>query len=204
MNRRAALLLLLVAAAAGGLAWMHFSVVPGIRWSNGTGVFYDGWEAIVKAWPIYLTTGTVAALISFMLFGFIGESERERSHKQRAEKAEAKSASARKDAENAAQRAQAALEDKQREAREMLIEAKALRAAAARETERAQSRIVDLEYKLAHTNRRLDGARAAMQRAKQRKKAQQEELERQQNEMANASRDQAESGVDPVPPWLSD
>lgn len=196
MNRRVTLLLLLVAAAVGGLGWLHFQVVPGIRWSSDGGIiFSEGWRAVVKSWPIYLTSGLGAGLIGFMLFAYIGESERERAHKLRAEKSEAESALARKDAENAAQRAQAALEDKQREASEQIKIAKSERKATAHEVERIRAQNAELRAAHDTMNKRLRGALKALERGKQR------ERERRQNAMANASRDQADSGVNPIPPW---
>lgn len=139
--------------------------MPRIRWSSDGGIiFSEGWRAVAQAWPIYLTTGSVAGLIGFMLFGFIGESERERAHKQRAEKAESESALLRKDAENAAQRAQEALEDKQREASEQIKIAKSEQTAAAHEVERIREQNAELRAAHDTMNKRLRGALKALER----------------------------------------
>lgn len=167
MNRRVTLLFVLILAAAGGLGWLHFQVVPRIRWSNDATIFYDGWKAVVKAWPIYAVTGLGSGLISFVLFGYIGESERERAHKQRAEKAEAESALLRKDAENAAQRAQEALEDKQREASEQIKIAKSERKATAHEVERIRAQNAELRAAHDTMKKRLHGSLKAQHRGKQ-------------------------------------
>lgn len=167
MNRRVTQLFVLILAVSGGLAWLHFQVVPGIRWSNGNGVFYGEWRAVLKAWPLWLIGGSIAGLFGFVTFGFIGESERERAYKQRAEKAEAEATQARKDAENAAQRAQAALEDKQREAREQIKIAKSEQEAAADEIERIREQ--NAEIRAAHDTmkKRLAGSLKAQDRGKE-------------------------------------
>ncbi|MGP9591279.1 MULTISPECIES: hypothetical protein [unclassified Halomonas] len=206
MSRRATLIVMIAAVVVIGGVWLHLDIVPSIRWSNGNGVFYGGWQAIANAWPIMLLTGGSAMLLGVITGSLIGEAARERDYRAKTADAEAKAAEAEKTAQTATQDAQAAvsaeraeLQRQQQQARELVAAAKAARAAADREAERAQTRVAELERELAHTKTRLDGARAAMQRAKRREK------ERQQNAMANANRDRADSGVDPgLPHWLSE
>ncbi|MGP9552288.1 hypothetical protein [Halomonas sp. AOP42-D1-22] len=164
MTRRAVQLLLLVAAFAGGLAWMHFQVMPGIRWSNGNGVFYGEWRAVLKAWPVMLIAGGGAAVLGFVFFGYIGESERERSHKQRADEAEEQASESKKIADNATQRAEAALNDdrselqrQQQQAEQQIKLAQSERKAAADEIEAIRAENDALTDKLNQKESRLRG-----------------------------------------------
>ncbi|MGP9641616.1 hypothetical protein [Halomonas sp. AOP42-A1-14] len=195
-----------LAAVAALLGWLHFFIVPEIAWQASRGSVATGWAAIGSAWPVYITAGVLFGLLSLMVGLTIGETARERDLAVRTAQAEDRGAQAENRAQTATQDAQAAvsaeraeLQRQQQQARELVAAAKAARAAADREAERAQTRVAELERELARTTRRLDGARAAMQRAKRREK------ERQQNVMANSNRDRADSGVDPgLPHWLND
>lgn len=168
MNRRTALLLLLVAASAGGLAWMHFSVMPGILWSNGNGVFYGEWRAVLKAWPVWLLAGTAGGLFGFVVFGLIGENERERSHKQRADEAEEQASKSKEIAESATQRAEAALNDdrsalqrQQQQAEQQIKLAQSERKDADREIADIRAENKDQKAEIKHLYSRIKGFKAA-------------------------------------------
>lgn len=175
MNRRVTLLFFLVLAAVGGLAWLHFQIVPGIRWSNDATIFYDGWRAILKAWPIWLIASAAGGLLGFLTVGLIGETARERDYKAKATEAEDKAANAEKVAENATNSAEAALENdklslqrQQTEAEQQIALAQSERSAAKDDIEQYDERNADLIKTIKNLGKQNRRSVAAQERGKAR------------------------------------
>lgn len=173
MNRRIMLFFVLVLAVGGCLGWMHFSVVPDIRWSNNGLVFYEDWKAIAKAWPIWLIAGSGAGLFGFIFFGLIAETARERDHKAKANEADQRAGEAEKIAESATQRAEAALNDdrsalqrQQETARQQIALAQSERKDADREIADIRAENKDQKAEIKHLYSRIRGFEVSAENGK--------------------------------------
>ena len=205
MSRRATLIVMIAAVVVIGGVWLHLDIVPSIRWSNGNGVFYGGWQAIANAWPIMLLTGGSAMLLGVITGSLIGEAARERDYRAKTADAEAARPKTEKTAQTATQDAQAAvsaeraeLQRQQQQARE-LVERPRPRAPLL--TARPNAPKHELPSWSASWHTRKRGSMAPARPCS----VPSDVEDSNKNAMANANRDRADSGVDPgLPHWLSE
>lgn len=57
--------------------WLNSQIIPGVAWQNKFETPHDGWDAILKAWPIYTTSGLVTGVIGIFVGISIGGTPRE-------------------------------------------------------------------------------------------------------------------------------
>lgn len=223
MSRRTTLIMVLIAVVAVGGVWLHLNIIPSIHWSNGNGVFYGGWQAIAKAWPIMLLAGSSAALLGVTTGSLIGETARERDYRAKAADAETRAVEAEKIADNATQSAESALANEharlqrqQEEAKRQAALAQSERKAAANQIQQylEQNTVLHAQYK--KMDYRLRRSLAAQERGKAREKELREsptasledaylEVERHQDILADSRHLPWTSGLDfGQPHWIED
>lgn len=223
MSRRATLIMMFIAIVAVGGVWLHLNIVPDIRWGNGNGVFYGGWPAIAKAWPIWLIASCSAGLVGLVTGSLTGEAARENDYKTRTADAEQRAAQAKKVADNATQSAESALANEharlqrqQDEAKRQIAQAQSERKAAADQIQqyREQNTVLQTQYKT--MDYRLRRSIAAKKRGEAREKELRKsptpsleaaylEVERHQNILANSRHLPRSSGLDfGQPHWIED
>lgn len=203
MSRRATLIITALAVIAAGGLWLHLDIVPDIRWSNGNGLIYGGWMAIVKAWPVWLIAGGSAAAIGIVTGSLFGETARVNDHKKKASEADSRATEAELIAENATQSAEAALANEhsclqrqQKEAREQIAQAKSAQKTTVNEIEQYREQNTALHAEHEKMERRLRKSLEAQNRGRTKIKALRqsptpsleaayEEVHRHQNIIAN-------------------
>lgn len=175
MSTRVIVLVAGLIAVTGLGAWLHLSIVPDIAWQAADGSVSTGWAAVRNAWPVYGSAGVFLGLLGLAVGCTIGETARERDLRAKTAQAQERVTQAEKTAQTATQEAQEAvsaeradLERHQQQARELVAAAKAARAAADRESQRAQARVGELEAELAEARYRLEHCVAATHRRKRR------------------------------------
>lgn len=88
MNKRKTLIITATALTIVLGFLLHWHIVPDVGWSNGSGGVYTGWVAIIRAWPIWLISGSCAAILGLLIGLLFGETARVTDYQTRATKAE--------------------------------------------------------------------------------------------------------------------
>lgn len=128
--------------------------MPFVVWRNPDGLIYTGWEVILFAWPVWTTSGLLAASCGFWL----GTTEVERKAVAKAEAARTAEALARHDAAEAMERATLALSHQYDELKKELQHTKNLQAdalTAIARHDQLQAEILSLKSQLAYSQKRL-------------------------------------------------
>lgn len=213
MNKRKTLIITALTVILVAGFSLHWYIIPDVIWSNGGGA-YTGWMAIIRAWPIWLISGSCAAILGMLIGLLFGETARVEDYQTRATKAEEIAENATASAESLLAGEHARLQRQQEEAKRQIALAQSERKTAAQEIERYRDENTKIRAGYEQVAHRLQKSLAAQERGKEREKklkesptssleAAHEEVWRHQNILADINRLPWTSGLDfGQPHWI--
>lgn len=92
------------------IGFLHFNIIPYIAWRGSAGTVELGWKAVFAAWPIWITSGAVAATLGLSSSLQLRRTISEKQAIDEANKYRSLALQARKEADSAMRVAESALE----------------------------------------------------------------------------------------------